>query len=193
MRIVVSEFLSQDGVVEDPGGCEAYAHGGWALRWRNREIDEDKKDELFGADALLLGRVTYEAYAAAWPSMTDEDGIADRINSIPKFVASSALKTPTWNNSRLLSGDVIDAVTALKRRPGRDLLVTGSATLVRVLARYRLVDLYRFTIYPVALGSGKRLFDGHRIDLDLVGHRSTSTGVLLTTYQPAPATKERAA
>ena len=188
MRIVVSEFLSQDGVVEEPNGREGYEHGGWALRWRNREIDEDKRDELFGADAMLLGRVTYEAYAAAWPSMTDEDGFADRMNSIPKFVASSTLKTATWNNSRLLSGDVIDAVTALKRRPGRDLLVAGSAMLVRALARYRLVDLYRFIIYPVALGSGKRLFDGQRIDLNLVGHRSTSTGVLLTTYQQAPAT-----
>jgi dihydrofolate reductase len=195
VRIVVSEFLSQDGVVEDPGGREGYAHGGWTSRWRNREIDEDKTDELFGADAMLLGRVTYQAYAAAWPSMTDEDGFADRMNSIPTFVASSALKSTTWNNSTLLSGDLIGAITALKRRPGRDLLVAGSATLVRALARYRLVDLYRFAIYPVALGSGKRLFDGHRIDLDLVGHRSTSTGVLLTTYQPAPApaTKERAA
>jgi dihydrofolate reductase len=193
VRIVVSEFLSQDGVVEDPSSREGYEHGGWALRWRNREIDENRKDELFGADAMLLGRVTYEEYAAAWPSMTDEDGFADRMNSIPKFVAASVLKTPTWNNSRLLSGDVIDAVTALKRRPGRDLLVAGSAMLVRTLARYRLVDLYRFTIYPVALGSGKRLFDGQRINLNLVGHGSTSTGVLLITYQPAPATEERAA
>jgi dihydrofolate reductase len=188
VRIVVSESLSQDGVVEDPGGREGYGHGGWPPLWRNREIDEDKEDELFGADALLLGRITYEAYAAVWPSMTDEDGFADRMNSIPKFVVSSTLRTAAWNNSQLLSGDVIDAVTALKRRPGRDLLVAGSATLVRALARHGLVDLYRFTIYPVALGSGKRLFDGQRIDLDLVGHRSTSTGVLLTTYQQAPAT-----
>jgi hypothetical protein len=88
MRIVVSEFLSQDGVVEDPGGCEGYEHGGWTSRWHNPEIDEDKKDELFGADAMLLGRVTYEAYAAAWASMTDEDEFADRMNSIPKFVVS---------------------------------------------------------------------------------------------------------
>jgi dihydrofolate reductase len=193
VRIVVSEFLSQDGVIEDPGGREGYEHGGWALRWHNREVDEHKTDELFGADAVLLGRVTYEAYAAAWPSMTDEDGFADRMNSIPKFVVSSTLQTVEWNNSHLLSGGVIDAVTALKRRPGRDLLVVGSATLVRALARYLLVDLYRFTVYPVALGSGKRLFDGQRIELDLVGHRSTSTGVLLTTYQQAVATEERAA
>jgi dihydrofolate reductase len=115
------------------------------------------------------------------------------MNSIPKFVVSSTLQTVEWNNSHLLSGGVIDAVTALKRRPGRDLLVVGSATLVRALARYLLVDLYRFTVYPVALGSGKRLFDGQRIELDLVGHRSTSTGVLLTTYQQAVATEERAA
>ena len=193
MRIVVSELMSQDGVIEDSGGREGYEHGGWALRWHNREIDEHKKDELFGADAMLLGRVTYEAYAAAWPSMTDDDGFADRMNTIPKFVVSSTLQTVQWNNSHLLSGGVIDAVTALKRRPGRDLLVVGSATLVRALARYLLVDLYRFSVYPVALGSGKRLFDGQRIELDLVGHRSTSTGVLLTTYQQAVATEERAA
>jgi dihydrofolate reductase len=185
VRIVVSEFLSQDGVVGGPGGRGGYDHDGWTSRWRNQEIDDHKEDELFGADALLLGRITYEAYAAVWPSMTDGDGIADRMNSIPKFVVSSTLRTAAWNNSQLLSGDVIDAVTALKRRPGRDLLVAGSATLVRALARHALVDLYRFTVYPVALGSGKRLFDGQRIELSLVGHRSTSTGVLLTTYQQA--------
>jgi dihydrofolate reductase len=189
VRIVVSEFLSQDGVMDFDGGD---SYGGWTSRWHNREIDEHRTDELFAADALLLGRVTYRAFATAWPSMTDEHGFANRMNGIAKFVVSSTLKTAEWNNSHLLSGDVIDAVTALKRRQGRDLLVGGSATLVRALARHGLVDLYRFTVYPVALGNGRRLFDGQRVDLNLVGHRSTSTGVLLTTYQPASA-RERVA
>jgi dihydrofolate reductase len=130
--IVVSEFVSQDGVVDDPSGREGYEHGGWTVPWHNREIDEDKKDELFGADAMLLGRVTYEAYAAAWPSMTDEDGVAERMSNIRKFVVSSTLKTAAWNNSTLLSGGVIDAVTVLKRRPGRDLLVAGCHLGARV-------------------------------------------------------------
>lgn len=190
MRIVVSEFLSQDGVIDPEcgDGCDR-----WTARWHNREIDEHKTDELFAADALLVGRVTYQALAAVWPSMPDEDSFATRMNGIAKFVVSSTLKTVEWNNSHLLSGGVIDAVTALKRRPGRDLLVGGSATLVRALARHGLVDLYRFTVYPVVLGSGERLFDSQRVDLNLVGHRSTSTGVLLTTYQPVSAIEERVA
>jgi dihydrofolate reductase len=169
VRIGASEFLSQDAVVEDPGGREGCARGGWASRWHNREIDEHKTDELFGADAMLLGPVTYEAYAAARPFMTDEDGFADRMNTISKFVVSSTLQTAARNNLELLSGDVIAAVP-LKRRPGRDLLVAGSATLVRALACYGLVDLYRFPVYPVALGSGRPFpVSRHRLTSDTAG------------------------
>lgn len=187
MRFVVSEFISLDGIVEDPGGVEGYKHGGWTFRWHSQEIEDEMKDQLFSADALLLGRVTYEGFAAAWPSMTDEDGFAERMNGIPKHVVSSTLDTLEWNNSHLLTGDVIDAVTELRQRPGRDLLVNGSATLVRDLARHDLVDLYRFVVYPVALGAGKRLFEGDRVDLELVGHRPTSTGAMFLTYRPASA------
>jgi dihydrofolate reductase len=185
MRIVVSEFVSLDGVAEDPGGAEGYEHGGWTFRWHNEEIEADKKDELFVADAMLLGRVTYQAFAAAWPSITDEVGFADRMNNIPKYVASSSLDCVEWNNSHLLTGTVVDAVNELERQPGRDLLVGGSLSLVRELARHDLVDLYRLTVYPVALGSGKRLFGDERVDLELVGQRPTSTGVIIATYQPA--------
>ena len=185
MRIVVSQFLSLDGVMEDPGGAEGFEHGGWTFKWHSQEIEHDQKDMLFAADALLIGRVTYEGWAAAWPTMTDEDGFADRMNAIPKYVVSSTLDTVEWHNSHLLTGNVADAARELKQQPGRDLLVGGSATLIRELARHDLVDLYRFTVYPVALGSGKRLFDGDRVDLELVGQRPTSTGAMFLTYRPA--------
>ncbi len=191
MRIVVSEFVSLDGIAEAPGPGEDYEHAGWTFRWHNQEIEEDKKKELFAADALLLGRVTYEAFAAAWPSMTDEDGFADRMNSIPKYVVSSTVDNLEWNNSQLLTGDAVDAVSELKGQPGRDLLVGGSLSLVRDLARHALVDLYRFAVYPVALGTGKRVFDGDRVDLELVGERPTSTGVVLAEYQPARSAQDR--
>jgi dihydrofolate reductase len=187
MRIVVSQFTSLDGVGEDPGGAEGYRYGGWTFRWHNQEVEADKKDELFAADALLLGRVTYQGFAAAWPSVADEVGFADRMNAIPKYVVTSTLDELDWNNSHRLTGDVAAAVAELKRQPGRDLLVEGSFTLVRELARHNLVDLYRFTIYPVMLGSGKRIFGDDRVDLDLVGQRPTSSGVLIACYQPAPA------
>jgi dihydrofolate reductase len=191
MRIVVSEFVSLDGIAEAPGPGEDYEHAGWTFRWHNQEIEEDKKKELFAADALLLGSVTYEAFAAAWPSMTDEDGFADRMNSIPKYVVSSTVDNLEWNNSQLLTGDAVDAVSELKGQPGRDLLVGGSLSLVRDLARHALVDLYRFAVYPVALGTGKRVFDGDRVDLELVGERPTSTGVVLAEYQPARSAQDR--
>jgi dihydrofolate reductase len=191
MRIVVSEFVSPDGIAEAPGPGEDYEHAGWTFRWHNQEIEEDKKKELFEADALLLGRVTYQAFAAAWPSMTDEEGFADRMNSIPKYVVSSTLDRLDWSNSQLLAGDPVEAVAELKRQPGRDLLIGGSLSLVRDLARHGLVDFYRFAVYPVALGSGKRVFAGERVDLELVGQRQTPTGVLLTEYQPASMVEDR--
>jgi dihydrofolate reductase len=187
MRLVVSEFVSLDMVMEDPGGAEDYEHGGWTFHYDVPELEMVKRDELFASDALLLGRVTYEGFAAAWPTITDEQGFAERMNNLPKYVVSSTLKQVDWNNSQLVEGDVVDAVTRLKDQPGADLLVSGSATLVQHLARHDLVDLYRLSIFPLVLGTGKRLFGDLFVPLELVEHQALSGGVSVASYRPAPA------
>jgi len=158
-RIVVSEFVSLDGVMEDPGGAEKFEFGGWTMPYWNDDLARFKAEELFASDALLLGRVTYQAFAAAWPAMTDEMGFADRMNSNRKYVVSSTLNTTDeWKNSSLIKGDLVDAVTKLKQEPGQDILVGGSATLVQALMRHELVDELRLAVYPLVLGTGKRLW-----------------------------------
>jgi dihydrofolate reductase len=157
--IVVTEFVSLDGVMEDPGGAEGYRHGGWTFQWDRAEAgDQFKFDELMAAEALLLGRVTYEGFAAAWPTIEDEAGFADKMNGLPKYVISKTLQNPTWNNSRVLSGDPVEEITALKQRVAGSILLAGSAQLVQLLAANDLVDEYRLMVFPVILGSGKRLF-----------------------------------
>jgi dihydrofolate reductase len=153
-RVVVSEFVSLDGVMEDPGGAEGFEHGGWTFPYWSDEIGKVKLDEILEADALLLGRVTYEGFAEAWPSRTDKQGFADRMNSLPKFVASTTLGEPGWQNSTVLEGDVAQAVATLKEQPGQDVLVAGSRQLVQTLAQHDLVDEYRLLVYPIVLGSG---------------------------------------
>jgi dihydrofolate reductase len=185
MRIVVSEFVSLDGVMEDPGGAEGYEHAGWHFRSWVPEMGKIKLDELLASDALLLGRVTYQAFAAAWPTVEDEDGFADRMNSLPKYVVSSTLDTLDWNNSHILKGDVAEEVTALKQRPGNDLLIGGSAMLVQELARHNLIDLYRLAVHPVVLGTGKRLLGDTHVNLELVEQQSTPSGVIFLSYRPA--------
>lgn len=185
-RIVVSEFVSLDGVMEDPGGAEKSEFGGWTIPYWDDELGQFKASELFASDALLLGRVTYEGFAAAWPSMSDEQGFADHMNSVAKYVVSSTLDTAEWKNSTLLKGDLVDEVTDLRQQPGQDILVAGSATLVQTLMRHGLVDDLRLAIYPVVLGSGKRLFgEGGHTNLDLASHQATSRGVTLVTYRRA--------
>ena len=185
-RLVVSEYVTLDGVMQDPGGVGEIEHGGWSRPYWHDEIGKFKFDELFASDALLLGRVTYEGFAAAWPSMTDEAGFADRMNGITKYVVSTTLKDPQWNNSRVISGDVAEAIAELKRQPGQDILVGGSGQLVRTLMRNNLVDEYRLLVYPVVLGEGKRLFkDGSDVKLKLVEARSMPSGVTLLRYEPA--------
>jgi len=158
-RIVVSEFMSVDGVMEDPGGAEGFERGGWAFQFdRGAEGDKFKLDEVMGSDAMLLGRVTYEGFAAAWPERTDEAGFADKMNSMQKFVVSNTLQSADWNNSTIVSGDVVDEIRKLKQSEGGDLLVAGSARLVHTLIENDLVDEYRLMIFPVVLGAGKRLF-----------------------------------
>ncbi|MDQ6614324.1 MAG: dihydrofolate reductase family protein [Actinomycetota bacterium] len=182
-KIVVTEFVSLDGVMEDPGGAEGTPHGGWTIPYWNDEISEFKKDELFAAEAMLLGRVTYEGFAAAWPAMTDEAGFADRMNGIAKYVVTSTLDTLTWNNSTRLEGDGATAVRSLKEQVEGNILVGGSATLVHGLAQHGLVDEYRLVVYPVSLGGGKRVFaDRTFTKLDLTLEQRTSTGAILLAY-----------
>ena len=186
-RIVVSEFVSLDGVMEDPGGAEGYEHGGWTMPYWNDDLGRFKAEELFASDALLLGRVTYQAFAAAWPAMTDEMGFADRMNSNHKYVVSSTLKTTDeWKNSSLIKGDLVEEVTKLKQEAGQDILVGGSATLVQALMRHHLVDELRLAVYPLVLGTGKCLWgDGGHTPLELVHQQSSSTGVILLSYRRA--------
>lgn len=157
--IVVTEYVSLDGVIEGPGGGEDYKHVGWTFEFnRGQEGDQFKLDETLRSEALLLGRVTYEGFAAAWPSMTGE--FADKFNSMPKYVVSSTISHGSWNNTTVLSGDVRTAVIDLKRRIDGDIVVHGSAQLVQALLEEDLVDELRLMVFPVVLGTGKRLFGG---------------------------------
>ena len=157
-KIVVTEFMSLDGVIEDPGGAEGFVHGGWSFRFHDPEGMRFKLDEVLSHDALLLGRVTYEGFAAAWPSITDEVGFADKMNAMKKFVVSTTLTELAWHNSTLIAANVPQEIARLKEQPGGDILVAGSATLVRTLMAHELVDEYRLMMFPIILGSGKRLF-----------------------------------
>jgi len=158
-RIVVTEFISLDGVIEDPGGAEDYSRGGWAFDFdRGAEGDKFKLDELAEAEAQLLGRVTYEGFAAAWPEREDEAGFAKKMNEMPKYVVSSTLERPEWQNTTVLSGDVAAAVAQVRDEVDGVVLVAGSATLVQALIEHDLVDELRLMLFPVLLGEGKRLF-----------------------------------
>ncbi len=186
-KVVVSEYVTLDGVMEDPGGAEGFEHGGWSFQFWNEEAAKFKFDELFASDALLLGRVTYQGFAKAWPSMTDEAGFADRMNSLPKFVVSTTLEEVAWNNSRLIKGNIAEEVYKLKQQPGQDILIAGSGELVHTLMQHDLIDEYRLMVYPVVLGSGKRLFrDGSDTTvLRLVETKTFSSGVVVLSYQSA--------
>ena len=185
-RIVVTEFVSLDGVMEDPGGSENFGQGGWSFKIsRGDEGDKFKLDEAFSSEALLLGRVTYEGFAAAWPSREGE--FADKFNSMPKYVVSSTLDEPEWNNSTVLKGDITEEVGKLRREQEGDIVVHGSAQLVQALIENDLVDEFRLMVYPVVLGSGKRLF-GDTSDgkpLRLVDSKVVGDGVAILIYRPA--------
>jgi len=188
-KIVVSEFVSLDGVIEDPGGSEAFERGGWAFEFgRGAEGDQYKVDELFASDALLLGRVTYEGFAAAWPGRSDEAGFADKFNSMPKYVVTATLNEPlSWQNSTAIRGNVAEEVARLKERYDY-IMVNGSAQLAQTLAAHNLVDEYRLMVFPVVLGGGKRLFteSDHASALRLVECRPVGPdGVFVVTYTSA--------
>lgn len=185
-KVIVSEFVSLDGVMEDPGGAEKFEHGGWTMPYWHEEIGKVKFDELFASDALLLGRVTYQGFAAAWPGRTDEAGFADRMNSLPKYVVSTTLEEVEWNNARLIKGNIVEEISKLKQQPGQDILIAGSGELVHTLMHHDLIDAYRLLVYPVVLGSGKRLFrDGSKTTLRLVKTKAFPSGVVLLEYQAA--------
>jgi len=181
-RIVVSEFVSLDGVIEDPGGAEGFDRGGWAFKFeRGPEGDRFKLDEVMEADAMLLGRITYQGFEEAWPSRTDEAGFADKMNGMQKYVVSSTLEQADWNNSTVIGGDVPAEIAKLKQGPGGDILVAGSARLVQTLHAHGLVDEYRLMVFPTVLGAGKRLFSdgGEATALEVVEARPAGEVVIM--------------
>ncbi len=185
-RIVVTEFITLDGVMDDPGGAEKFERGGWAFQFeRGPEGDKFKLDELMAADAMLLGRVTYQGFAAAWPSRTGE--FADKFNGMTKYVVSTTLERADWNNSVLIQRDIPAEIAHLKTLPGRDILVSGSGRLVQALLQHDLVDELRLMVFPIVLGKGRRLFpDGLPTrSLKLVEAKPVgSAGVVTLVYQP---------
>jgi dihydrofolate reductase len=182
-RIVVTEFVSLDGVMEDPGGAEDFKYGGWSFEIpRGDEGDQFKLEETLQSEALLLGRVTYEGFAAAWPSREGE--FADKFNTMPKYVVSSTLSDPSWNNTTVLSGDVPEEVEKLKQQHDGDIVVHGSAQLAQTLLAHDLVDALHLMVFPVVLGRGKRFF-GETSDkkrLQLESSRVVGEGVLVLVY-----------
>jgi len=204
-KLIVSEFVSLDGVMQGPGGAEedrsgGFEHGGWSLQFMNEEAMEFKSDELFSMGAILIGRRTYEIFAGAWPSLTDEDIVkmikegggdaeanpfADRMNSLPKYVASTTLKQVEWNNSTLIK-NVAEDVAKLKQEAGEDIVVSGSGGLVQTLMHHDLVDEYQLMVFPIVLGSGKRLFQdaSDTKGLKLAASKTFRSGVVVLTYEP---------
>jgi dihydrofolate reductase len=179
-KVIASEFVSLDGVMEDPG---------WTFQFSSEEQVQFKFDELAASDTLLLGRLTYEGFAAAWPQMEEQTGeYGAWMNGYPKYVASTTLEEPLeWNNSNLIQGNVTEEVSRLKQQPGKAILIFGSGDLVNMLMQHDLIDEYRIMVFPVVVGSGKRLFgDGSDTKvLELVETKTFGSGVVVLTYQPA--------
>lgn len=173
-KLVVTEFLSLDGVMEDPS---------WTFKYWNDETAQFKSEEALASDALLLGRVTYQGFAAAWPESKDQG--AEYFNGVRKYVVSNTLKEATWNNSVIINGNVKEEIAKLKQGEGKDIIVHGSGKLAQSLMEYDLVDRYRLLVYPVVLGKGKRLFaDGTAASLKLVEARGFGSGVTALVYEP---------
>ena len=178
MKLVVTQFMTLDGVVGEPQE--------WSFPYWSDETGKFKLEELLATDVQLLGRITYEGFASAWPTMEkDEAGFADKMNSMPKYVVSTTLKRAEWNNSTIIKSNVAEEVSTLKKQPGGDILVAGSMTLLRTLMENDLVDEYRLLTYPIVLGKGKRLFtDGLAAFLKLTESKPMGSGVVLLRYEP---------
>ncbi len=187
-KIVVSEFVSLDGVMEDPGGSEGTKYGGWTFQFGGPEQEQFKADELVNADALLLGRHTYEGFAAAWPMMEGTGEYGEKMNSMPKYVVSTTLSDSDmiWNASRI-SGNLAEELPRQRQQISQDILIFGSNQLVHSLIAQNLVDEYRLMVFPVMLGSGKRIFPegGEKKTLRLVESKPFASGVTVLTYEPA--------
>jgi dihydrofolate reductase len=186
-KVVAAEYVTLDGVITDPGGVGEIEHGGWSNAYFNDKLAKYQSDQLFASDALLLGRVTFESFSAAWPSMEEIEGeFAVRMNTLPKYVASRTLGKPLPWNGTLLEGDLAEEVAKLKAQTGQDILIYGSGDVVSALHPHGLIDEYRLMVFPVTLGEGKRLFgDGAKADLKLADSWTTETGVAVLTYEPA--------
>ena len=190
-RIIVSEFVSVDGVFEGPGPQDPYEHAGWTFGFQDPERNQYKLQETLDAGALLLGRTTYDGFAAAWPQMKDPVGFADKMNTMPKYVVSSTLTDPSWNNTTVIgAGDAPAQIAELKQQDGGDILVAGSSVLFGTLVAHDLVDELRLMVFPVVLGSGKRLFGAGEAlttpaTLTLADVTQYASGVTTLTYQRA--------
>jgi dihydrofolate reductase len=192
--LVVGTFLTLEGVMQGPGGPDedrggGFAHGGWSVGYWDDAMGEIITGWTARADALLLGRTTYEIFAAHWPHVADDDPVGAVLNRVPKYVASTTLKTVGWNNSMLLEGDVPRAVAALKQARSGEIQVHGSCGLLQTLIEHDLIDEYRLWTFPVLLGSGKRLFEAGTIpaSLELIDSTTSSTGVVINRYRRAGA------
>jgi dihydrofolate reductase len=185
-KLIVTEFVTLDGVMEAPGGEHSHPHTGWVFDYMSPEQEKYKLDETLDAESLLLGRVTYEGFAAAWPERSGP--FADKMNSMPKYVVSSTLSGPlAWNNTTVLGGDLADEVTKLKQGDGGPILVAGSAKLVHALIENDLIDELRLMVFPVAIGGGKRVFpeSGLKKPFKLTDTQTFQSGVAVRTYEPA--------
>jgi dihydrofolate reductase len=185
-KLIITEFMSLDGVFQAPGpDGSGYKYEGWTFPFNSEEFGKFKYDELQQTDMLLLGRVTYEGFAKAWPSQKDPAGFADKFNSMPKYVVSKSLTKAEWNNSHIITDNIVEEIQKLKNQDGGDIVVHGSGTLARFLIEQNLVDEITILLYPVVLGTGKQLFaDIHKTGLKLIETTSFATGVVVLRYKP---------
>lgn len=184
-KLIVTEFVTLDGVMEAPGGEPTHPHSGWVFDFMGEEQQQFKLREILEADVHLLGRVTYESFAGAWPQRTGE--FAEKMNAMPKYVVTTTLASLEWNNSTVINGDVAGEIRRLQEQDGGPILVAGSRTLVQFLMEHDLIDEWRLMVFPVVLGSGKRLFpeSPDKTPLELVESKTFATGVQVNTYRPA--------